>query len=177
MNKKLQTIFSTFALAFILLIPGMSVKAGTITSVSAASGASQMTVSGVAGDGVLSVAIFVYDSTGTELVMMESVSVDNSHAYSDTISVAAGTYVVKVADYEGGAFSETNVTVTESTVPSTSSATSSSTASTTTGTATSTVQVTAPKTGEQIAWTLYALAMIAMIGAAVYVFTKKKERK
>ncbi|MCR5756034.1 MAG: LPXTG cell wall anchor domain-containing protein, partial [Acetatifactor sp.] len=35
--------------------------------------------------------------------------------------------------------------------------------------------VTAPKTGEQIAWTIYGLAILGMIGAMVYVFTRKKE--
>lgn len=42
---------------------------------------------------------------------MESVAVDSSHAYTDTFAVSEGTYVVKVADYEGGAFRETSVTV------------------------------------------------------------------
>lgn len=112
MKKCLKTIIPVFALAFILLMPGIQAKAGTITSVSATAGTNQFTVNGVAGDDVLSVAILVYDSTGTTLLQMESVAVDSNHAYTDTFTVAEGTYLVKVADYEGGTFSQTSVTVT-----------------------------------------------------------------
>ena len=111
MKRWLKTILPVFALALILLIPGKQAQAGTITSVNATAGTNEFTVSGVAEDGVLSVAIFVYDSTGTNLLQMESVAVDANHAYTDTFTVAKGTYLVKVADYEGGAFSDVNVTV------------------------------------------------------------------
>ena len=40
-------------------------------------------------------------STGTNLIKMESVSINDSHAYTDTIAVSNCTYVVKVTDYEG----------------------------------------------------------------------------
>lgn len=111
MKRWMKTVLPAFVLAFILLIPGMQVQAGTISSVKATPGTNQITVSGIAEDDVLSVAIFIYDSTETTLLQMESVAVDSNHAYRDTISVPDGTYVVKVADYEGGAFAETNVTV------------------------------------------------------------------
>ena len=111
MKRWLKTFLPVFAFAFILLVPGMRAFAGTISTVGAAAGTNQITVSGTADTGVLSVAIFVYDSTGTTLLKMESVAVDSSHAYTDTISIDAGTYVVKVADYEGGAFNIATVTV------------------------------------------------------------------
>lgn len=111
MKKWLKTIIPVFAFAFILLLSGMQAQAGTITSVKAEAGNHEFTVSGKAEDGVLSVVIFVYDSTGTNLLQMKSVAVDSNHDYTDTFAVTEGTYVVKVADYEGGAFSETSVTV------------------------------------------------------------------
>lgn len=111
MKRWLKTFLPVFAFAFILLVPGMRAFAGTISTVGATAGTNQITVSGTADTGVLSVAIFVYDSTGTTLLKMESVAVDSGHAYTDTISIDAGTYVVKVADYEGGEFKNTTVTV------------------------------------------------------------------
>ena len=111
MKKWLKTIISVFAFAFILLFSEIQAQAGTITSVNAEAGDNQFTVSGEAGTGVLSVVIFVYNSTGENLLQMESVAIDSNHGYKDTFKAEAGTYVVKVADYEGGAFSETSVTV------------------------------------------------------------------
>lgn len=111
MKKWLKTIIPVFAFAFILSFPGIQAQAGTITSVNAEAGNNEFTVSGVAGDDILSVVIFVYDSTGENLLQMESVPIDSNHGYTDTFEVEEGTYVVKVADYEGGAFSETSVTV------------------------------------------------------------------
>ncbi len=111
MKKWLKTIIPVFAFAFILLFSGIQAQAGTITSVNAEAGDNEFTVSGKAGDGVLSVVIFVYDSTGTKLLQMKSVAVDSNHSYTDTFEAEVGTYVVKVADYEGGAFKETSVTV------------------------------------------------------------------
>ncbi|MCR5754262.1 MAG: hypothetical protein K6G30_05535, partial [Acetatifactor sp.] len=117
MNKKLQTVISVFALAFILLIPGISAKAGTISTVNATGADSVINVSGSAGSGVVSVVILVYDETGTNLVMMQSTEVKDDHSFADVISASVGNYVVKVADYDGGAFAETTVTVSQSSVP------------------------------------------------------------
>lgn len=111
MKRWLKIISPIFVFAFFLLLPGIQAQAGTIATVTASAGNGQITVSGTADDDVLAVAIFVYDSTETTLLKMKSVAVDSSHAYSDTIAVENGTYVVKVADYEGGDFNTTTVTV------------------------------------------------------------------
>lgn len=143
MKKWLKTIIPVFAFAFILLIAGAQAQAGTISSVRATAGTNEITVSGVAGNEVLSVVIFVYDSTGKTLLQMKSVAVDSNHAYTDKFEVEKGTYVVKVADYEGGAFSETKVTVgsivTTTTAPTT-------TTTTTKATTTTVAQTTAAQT-------------------------------
>lgn len=102
MKKWLKTIVPILALTFILLIPGMQTQAGNLTSLTVTAVTGGITVSGVAENDVLSVAIFVYDSTGTDLVAMESVAVDSSHNYTHTFTVSDGTYVIKAADYNGG---------------------------------------------------------------------------
>ena len=112
MKRWLKKIIPVFVLTFILLGPAMKVQAGTIVSLSATPGTGKITVSGVAGNDVLSVMILLYDSTETNILQMQSVAVDGSHAYQYTFNVEEGTYVVKVADYEGGAFESKTVTVT-----------------------------------------------------------------
>lgn len=177
MKKWLKTIIPVFAFAFILLIPGVQAQAGTISSVSATAGTNEFTVSGVAGDDVLSVAIFVYDSTGKTLLQMKSVAVDSNHTYTDTFEAEKGTYLVKVADYEGGAFSEANVTV-GSTVTTTTTTTATTTTAATTAAAAATATTTnvaadETKTGDTAP--IAALMLVAMVsfGTAVVVYRKK----
>ena len=98
MKKWFKIILPMFVFAFSLFMPGMKANAGTIATINAAAGTNQITVSGTADTGVLSVVVFVYDSTGTTLLKMESVAVDSNHAYTDTISAVPGTYEVKVLD-------------------------------------------------------------------------------
>lgn len=107
-----------FALVCILCIQKQTVFAANIVTVSATGNSTSATVSGTAENGVTAVAIMVYDSTGTNLVIMESVSVSDDHTFNDTINLASGSYLIKVADYEGGTYSETTVTVAASNTPS-----------------------------------------------------------
>ena len=57
---------------------------------------------GTTEDGVLAVAIMVYDEDGKELIAMQTTSVDDSNKYSDTIKVKKGNYIVKAVNYDGG---------------------------------------------------------------------------
>lgn len=118
MKKKFKVFFMAFALVCILCIQKQTVFAANIVTVSATGNSTSATVSGTAENGVTAVAIMVYDSTGTNLVIMESVSVSDNHTFNDTINLASGSYLIKVADYEGGTYSETNVTVAASNTPS-----------------------------------------------------------
>lgn len=111
MKRWIKTIISIFVLGLVLLMPAVKAQAGNITSVTVTPGTKQITVKGVADNDVLSVVIFVYDSTGTNLIQMESVAVDANHAYTRTFTVENGSYLIKVADYDGGAFKTANVTV------------------------------------------------------------------
>lgn len=111
MKKRGKVIFMVFALVCVLCIQKQTVFAANVTAVSATGNSTSATISGTAETGVTAVAIMVYDSTGTNLVIMESVSVNDSHTFSTTIDLAAGSYLIKVADYDGGDYKETTVTV------------------------------------------------------------------
>lgn len=118
MKKRFKVFFMAFALVCILCIQKQTVFAANIVTVSATGNSTSATVSGTAENGVTAVAIMVYDSTGTNLVIMESVAVSDNNTFNDTINLASGSYLIKVADYEGGTYSETTVTVAASNTPS-----------------------------------------------------------
>lgn len=103
---------SLIAIVFmaIVLFPNMNAWAGTITNVSATAGNKTIQVEGTTEDGVFAVVIAVYDDA-ENLVTYLTAGVNDSHTYTATLSVEYGSYTVKVADYAGGDFAQTNVTV------------------------------------------------------------------
>ena len=114
MRKIIRNILPVLALAFVLIMPGSKAMAGTIASIETSVKDGTVTVSGTADSGVLSVAIFVYDEAGENMLQMKSVAVDSDQKYSEDFKLSDGKYLVKAADYEGGKFAETTVTVGES---------------------------------------------------------------
>ena len=114
MRKIIRNILPALALALILIMPGDKTMAGTIASIDASVKDGTVTVSGTADSGVLSVAIFVYDEAGENMLQMKSVAVTSDQKYSEDFKLSDGKYLVKAADYEGGKFAETSVTVGES---------------------------------------------------------------
>lgn len=114
MRKIIRNILPALALALILIMPGDKTMAGTIASIDASVNDGTVTVSGTADSGVLSVAIFVYDEAGENMLQMKSVAVASDQKYSEDFKLSDGKYLVKAADYEGGKFAETTVTVGES---------------------------------------------------------------
>lgn len=114
MRKIIRNILPALALALILVMPGDKTMAGTIASIDASVKDGTVTVSGTADSGVLSVAIFVYDEAGENMLQMKSVAVASDQKYSEDFKLSDGKYLVKAADYEGGKFAETTVTVGES---------------------------------------------------------------
>lgn len=114
MKKIIRNILPALALALILIMPGDKTMAGTIASIDASVKDGTVTVSGTADSGVLSVAIFVYDEAGENMLQMKSVAVASDQKYSEDFKLSDGKYLVKAADYEGGKFAETTVTVGES---------------------------------------------------------------
>ena len=113
MRKIIRNILPALALALILIMPGDKTMAGTIASIDASVKNGTVTVSGTADSGVLSVAIFVYDEAGENMLQMKSVAVASDQKYSEDFKLSDGKYLVKAADYEGGKFAETTVTVGE----------------------------------------------------------------
>lgn len=114
MRKIIRNILPALALVLILVMPGDKTMAGTIASIDASVKDGTVTVSGTADSGVLSVAIFVYDEAGENMLQMKSVAVASDQKYSEDFKLSDGKYLVKAADYEGGKFAETTVTVGES---------------------------------------------------------------
>lgn len=114
MKKIIRNILPALALVLILVMPGDKTMAGTIASIDASVKDGTVTVSGTADSGVLSVAIFVYDEAGENMLQMKSVAVASDQKYSEDFKLSDGKYLVKAADYEGGKFAETTVTVGES---------------------------------------------------------------
>lgn len=123
--------FTTILLALVLSLSVIGIlstesNALNITSLNTSSTGSKISVSGSTQNGVLAGAVMIYDKNGTNLVCMETFAVGADSKYSYTLdrSFANGTYLVKVADYDGGNFEEKTVTVKSSTnvTPSTSNA-------------------------------------------------------
>lgn len=98
MKKVFSILF--IGLMTLIFLP-FSVNALSISTLNLTNNNNKITVSGTTEDGVLAVAVFVY--SGDELVDMETCS-NNSDNYSCELQkeFASGTYIVKVADYNGG---------------------------------------------------------------------------
>ncbi|MDD6193624.1 MAG: hypothetical protein PUB19_01850 [Lachnospiraceae bacterium] len=147
--KRLYKLLFTLTLCLGLFVAvSVNAQAKTISSVSAVNSNGKITVSGTAEEGTLACAVFVYDSTGSTLLDMETceVNADNSFRYQMSKTYDKGTYVVKVADYDGGSYKSTTVTVTEAT-------------------AAATTTVKSPKTSEMTPWHLVVAAML-LLGVA-----------
>ena len=191
MKNKLKVIFMALALVYILCMPEQKVFAADISSVNATGNSTSATISGTADNGVTAVVIMVYDSTGTNLVTMESVSVSASHTFTDTINLNVGSYLIKVADYEGGAFSETTVKVESSNTTendntsngngSDTNSPSNSSGNTTENDNTSNdngsgQSVQPPKTGDTFSYEVYVMLLFAGISLMVWAMCNKNKK-
>lgn len=153
MNKIVKSVLSFFVMAIVLLASTQIVKAaGTVSSATASVSNSTVTVSGTveASPTVYAVAIVAYDSNGN-LQALVSTNVDSSNAYSTSFSLPAGTYTIKVADYEGGEFKSVADPVTVVAPPATTSSTSETSSTATTPTVTPAETQTTPPVAEAIA--------------------------
>ena len=164
MKKWMKRVLALSFVLCLLSIPTMTVYAGSVTSVSVCGANNKITVSGTTDASVLACAVLVYDSTGTNLVAMETCAASSgAYSYTLTQSFAAGSYVVKVADYNGGDYATANVTVTGTTTV----------AAGTTGSSASVSSVPkSPKTGENT----IPVILIAFAGC-IAGFTVTKLRK
>lgn len=116
--KKMMML--TMAVILCLAIPTpFKVTAQTINGVSANVSSNKITVSGTAQAGTVACVILVYDQSGATLQAMETCAVaeDNTYSYTLTQEFAAGSYLIKAADYEGGAYASTTAVIAENTNP------------------------------------------------------------
>lgn len=130
------------------------VKAGEISSVNTSYKDSVVAVNGTTQSSVVAAVVMLYDQSGENLIAMQSIQV-NQGSYACTfinITLANGTYQVKVADYEGGEYVTGTFTV--------------SGAQTTT--------TTSPETGETVLYIIFA-AMIVSGMSAVYLKDSHKK--
>lgn len=113
-------IMLTMAVVLFLVIPTpLEVTAKTISTVNADISANQITVSGTAEAGTAACVVLVYDQSGTTLQAMETCQVgkDNTYSYTLTREFAPGSYLIKVADYEGGEYASTTAVIAGNTDP------------------------------------------------------------
>ena len=153
--KRLYKIIFTLTLCLGLFVTvSVNAQAKNISGVSAVSSNGKITVSGMAEEGTFACAVFVYDSTESTLLGMETceVNADNSFRYQMSKTYAKGDYVVKVADYDGGSYKSTTVKVTDAT-------------------ADAAAAVKSPKTSEMTPWFLMVAGLLVL--GAVPVLRKR----
>lgn len=114
--KKYAKLVIAFVVCTAFLLCPTIVNAKSILTLTASASGSKISVSGTAETGTLAGVVTVYDQAGTTMLDMESfpVNADSSFSFTLDASFSNGTYLVKVADYDGGAFAETNVVVSDS---------------------------------------------------------------
>ena len=154
MKKIILFIVTTF-----LVLP-FTVNASTdITNLSASYSNNSVTITGDTSDSILAVAVILYDSTGTSILRMvtDSVSNDSFSTKIDSINLEAGsTYIVKVANYDGGNYYETSFKVADKT------------------TTTTTIEDN-PQTSDEIMGSILlgSISLIGLIGSGLYIKKKR----
>lgn len=148
-----------FIVATFLVLP-FTVNASTdITNLSASYSNNSVTITGDTSDSILAVAVILYDSTGTSILRMvtDSVSNDSFSTKIDSINLEAGsTYIVKVANYDGGNYYETSFKVADKT------------------TTTTTIEDN-PQTSDEIMGSILlgSISLIGLIGSGLYIKKKR----
>lgn len=187
MSKKVSLIVISVILMLALVIPSSKVYAANkkVNEVNAVQANGKITVSGTVEDGMLAVAVQIVDSDG-KLVTLETGEVDASNKYNLAIEVQEGTYTVKVADYEGGAVVEKEVTTedekkddtkedtTKEDEKATEEKTETKTEDTTEAKTTKTEKDETPQTGDTIRNVFIALAVAILALTVTFKFRRNK---
>lgn len=115
--KKFYKSFLALALFLGLMTLNVTcVRGANVSSLSVTASGNKISVNGSCDSDVSACAVTVYDSTGGTLLDLETCAASTGK-YSYTLSkdFVDGTYLIKVADYNGGAFESANITVDTST--------------------------------------------------------------
>ncbi|MCR5255910.1 MAG: hypothetical protein K6D96_08250 [Acetatifactor sp.] len=113
--KKITAFAAALVLTLSVYIPSYAANAA-VTGVSVTGTTTSVSVSGTTGAGAQAVTLEILD--GSSIVLVYSLSVDDNNSFSGTITdlrlVDGKTYQLKVADYDGGAWTTTEFTVGQS---------------------------------------------------------------
>lgn len=108
-----------FTILFVLtsIVPVCAAEGGTVSTLTVSATTSEISVSGTTVNVVAAVIVQVFDANSNMIKMESLLVLDN--AFSGSINhiplVAGATYTVRVADYDGGAFTTRTVVVPEQT--------------------------------------------------------------
>ena len=98
MKRIIRRIVPILVMAMILALPMVSFAAnGRVTDLESKSQNGIVTINGKSSE-ALSVAIFVYDESGQNLLDVGSAVVNDDKTFTRTITLPDGKYLVKVAD-------------------------------------------------------------------------------
>jgi len=111
MKKKISIAFLIVTLIFSMIVPTKNVYAKGIETLEVSGKNEKIAVSGNTQEGVLAVAISVFDENETKLLTTETTSVNDNNKFEYSINMQEGKYTVKVADYDGGEYISKKVTV------------------------------------------------------------------
>ena len=121
MKKVIKRFFSIFI--FIVMISCLGVFADddtpatpnadskSVISLNVSARNNLLFVNGETEEGMLAVAVAVYDKSGKNLVTMQTAAVDDDNYYECSIELEDGHYLVKVADYQGGNYLTKSITI------------------------------------------------------------------
>lgn len=111
MKNRINCIFIIAAIVLsVICAPVYASESEEITSLSASYASGKVTVTGETIENVYAIAVLLYDNND-ELLRMETFGISNQSFTAEIeISLPAGTYTIKVADYAGGPFATTTFT-------------------------------------------------------------------
>lgn len=167
--KKLSKYLLVIMLS-LFIIPLVNVNATSLNvkTINASISDNKISVDGTVDNGVLAVAIMVYDEAGTNLLKMQTTAVGVDDSFKDTINIKNGTYVVKAANYDGGTY------ITKTVAPATNTTETKDTTTDTKDTTTETAKKVS--TGDEAHTALYAsICALSIVGVGLLVLTKKRK--
>lgn len=111
MKKLLRISVTLLLIGLIACMSALTCFAGTVNTLNTTVKNDTVLFNGTVDSETLAVSIMVYDKSGDNLVNIASAAVDSQNEYNIEMQLPDGTYLVKVADYNGGKFLEKTVTV------------------------------------------------------------------
>ena len=111
MKKLLRISVVLLLMCLIACTSVLTCFAGTVNTLNTTVKNDTVLFNGTVDGETLAVSIMVYDKSGDNLVSIASTAVDGKNEYNIEMQLSHGTYLVKVADYNGGKFLEKTVTV------------------------------------------------------------------